>query len=110
MLFKLFEALVYVLALYGLLNIVGNFLDSLIKDVRFTKTNYNLVLSVKNQQDNIEAVIRAIFEDELFRRGTPDCKVVVIDKGSSDETLPILKKLQKEFTNLEVVEENNHNM
>ncbi len=103
MLAMLFEALVYVMALYGLITAIGNLIDSLALRVRLGKTSYKLVLSVKNQEETIEGIIRSIFEDELFRDKDTHTKVVVIDKGSTDETLKILHKLQEDYENLEVI-------
>jgi len=103
MLARVIEALIYVLALYGLVNIVEAVLNYFSQSSHFRKQKYELVLTVKNQQDNIEGVIRTIFEDELFRRSGPECKVVVIDKGSEDETVKILERLAREYENLEVI-------
>lgn len=101
----IFESFIYVMALYGFFTAVGNLIDSLSKRVRIDKASYKLVISVKNQEQTIEGIIRGIFEDELFRDKDSNSKVVVIDKGSTDETIKILKKLQQDYENLEVVEE-----
>jgi len=103
MLARITEALIYVLAMYGGICIVGAIIDHFLSGSRYVKQKYELVLTVKNQQDNIEGIIRSIFEDELFKNSGPECKVVVIDKGSDDDTIKILKKLSYEYNNLEVV-------
>lgn len=105
MLRMVFEAFVYVMALYGFITIVENMIDSLAKKARVNKTSYKLVLSVKNQQESIEGVIREIFGDELFNDKNLNTRVIVIDKGSTDETVKILRKLQEDYENLEVIEE-----
>lgn len=101
----IFESFMYVMALYGFVTVIGNLIDSLSRRVKMDKASYQLVISVKNQEQTIEGIIRGIFEDELFRNKDSNVKVVVIDKGSTDETIKILKKLQKDYENLEVIED-----
>ncbi|MEG2381255.1 MAG: glycosyltransferase [Oscillospiraceae bacterium] len=51
----------------------------------------HIVLSVKNQEDTIEGVIRAIAWEPC------DGEIVVIDLGSDDDTPKILHKLEREY-------------
>ena len=97
------EVIILVLALYGCACLIGAFIDYLLNGSRYKKQKYKLILTVKNQQDNIEDVIHSIFKDELFKNSGPECKVVVIDKGSDDDTVDILRKLACQYENLEVI-------
>lgn len=107
MLARAAEIIMIVMALYGCICLISAFIGYIFSRTSHTKQKYELILTVKNQQDNIEDVIRSIFRDELFKNSGPDCKVKVIDKGSDDDTIKILNKLAREYENLEVVEELN---
>lgn len=103
------EVIMFVLAIYGCICLINDFIDYIVNSYRFRKQKYELILTVKNQEDNIEGVIHSIFKDELFKNSGPDCKVVVIDKGSDDDTVKILRKLACQYENLEVVLEGENN-
>ena len=100
-----FDAFVYVLALYGLITLIKGLLWKNEGKVKSVRTSYKLILTVKNQEDSIEGIIRSIFRDEMFRAKDTNASVVVIDKGSTDETVKILKKLQDIYENLEVIQD-----
>ena len=57
-----------------------------------------VVVKVKNQQENIEHIIRKIVWDSLNvnnEAGVPD--ILVVDMGSTDDTCKILQKLKDEY-------------
>lgn len=88
--------ILWVLALYGIWEIISHLLDSLYwanhsVDVEF-------VIRVCNQENVIENVVKEVFKLNSVWR------VTVLDMGSTDNTLQILKRLEKEHSNLRVIE------
>lgn len=57
----------------------------------------SVVVAVKNEQKHIAEAISSIADQEQV-----DCEIIVIDDGSSDETLPILTGLALKYGNLKV--------
>lgn len=61
---------------------------------------FTVVVPARNEADNIEACVQSIFNQnypkDLF-------ELIVINDHSEDETLKILKKLQKKFSNLKII-------
>jgi len=56
-----------------------------------------VVVPTFNESDNIERLIRTIFGIST------DLHIIVVDDNSPDETWKIVKKLQKEFKNLDLI-------
>lgn len=59
------------------------------------------LLVTKNKEKIIEGIVRGLMH--MGKKGYPDYEVVVVDKGSKDDTLPILYKLTREYPALTVV-------
>lgn len=62
-----------------------------------------IVMPAYNEEDNIEAVVRAWYP--IIDAIGNDSKFVVADSGSSDQTHSILQKLQLAFPQLEILSE-----
>jgi len=56
---------------------------------------YAVVIPAKNEEENIENTVESIIHQTL----PPEC-VLIIDDGSTDETLNILKSLEEKYENL----------
>ncbi len=57
-----------------------------------------IIIPTYNEKENIEAIIRAVFsEDDSYH-------ILVVDDSSPDGTATIVKRLQKEFSNLFIEE------
>ena len=56
--------------------------------------NVKLQIKVKNKEENIEMIIRKIMHAQN--------KIGIIDENSSDETYEILKKIEKQYSNIKV--------
>ena len=96
--FDVWEIFLYTFFVYG----VVSFVTHLFKERRPIHRNDGIylisVLFVKNQQDTIEAVVR----DILGRSGR---KVIIIDRGSTDDTWTILEKLRMNNDCIEIAKE-----
>lgn len=95
------NGILWVLALYGLFE--------LIKTIVYTYTYTNLkadgiyvIIAAKNQENKIEGFLRTL----LFRimYGKEECvkDVIVTDLNSSDDTMKILSKLEKEYEGIKI--------
>lgn len=89
---------VYFLAAYGFLKLFGAAAEGMHRiGGRKLQVPYT-VIAVKNREEDIETLIRS----EAWRMlcGNEDCRVgdmVVIDLESEDATMPILKRLSREY-------------
>ncbi len=99
-----FVIIFWTFAIYGVCELFKNIIYTL----NFNKVNkegINLIITVKNQEENIEMFMRSTLfriiygkkEDEIIK------KVLVTDLKSSDKTKEILNKLELEYDFLEVI-------
>ena len=91
----------WVLALYGLFEIIKN----IIYICTYTNLNSDgiyVIIAAKNQENKIEGFLRTV----LFRimYGKEDCvkDIIVTDLNSTDDTMKILNKLSKDYKNIKV--------
>ena len=92
----------WVLALYGLFELIKNIIYI------FTYTNLKsdgiyLIIATKNQENKIEGFLSTM----LFRimYGKEECvkDVIIADLDSTDDTMKILSKLSKEYNGVKIV-------
>ncbi len=96
----MFEAIVYGIiwcfAIYGILvmiqDITRNFTYQKVEE------NVKLIMTVKNVEDGIENYIRELKFSKNFYNN-----LVVIDLDSTDDTLDILRELEKENINMKIL-------
>lgn len=84
--------LIWCFAMYGILVMIGEIVHK--STYRRIEDNIELIITVKNAQNSIERYIRDLSYNE---------NLTVIDLDSQDETMCILKELEKENTNLKVL-------
>ncbi len=117
---ELFMALfVYVLGIWYLLSklctsaivLIWNFLGNkhwTFKD-RFPKANYlesypfdlTLIVPAFNEEKRITATLQSI--DQFFRKNQISREIIVVDDGSKDNTVGVVKRLSREISDLSVV-------
>lgn len=95
------NGILWTLALYGLIEIIKTLIYI------FTYTNLKtdgiyLIVAVKNQQEKIEGFLRTVLFRLLYGKEENIKEVIVTDLDSKDETVDILKKLQKDYDCLKV--------
>lgn len=91
------DALFWFFVAVGILSIVQSIVHWAL-GARHKKEDMYVVLTVKNQQDTVEAMIRSIVWQNLHNKnGGIIPQIVVVDLGSQDETPNILKRLADDF-------------
>ena len=89
-----FSAVVCFFALFGVIQLVKNICNEIIR----YNNEFFIVISVKNQQEYIEEIIRTTVWKSLNRLGGREVpQIYVVDCGSTDDTLIILDKICKEY-------------
>ena len=100
----LFYSLLCFFAIYGFVQMAGKALGYFRQCDELGRQAYT-VLTVKNQQDNVEGVIRSATWAALGRTGGRRVgDIIVVDLGSSDDTLRILNMLSDEYEFLHVMD------
>ena len=64
--------------------------------------NVNIVFPVLDEERRLEKGIRAT-EDFLARRKDMEAVITIVDNGSTDRTLDIIKELAEEYSNIEYI-------
>lgn len=94
------EAIVYGIiwcfAIYGILVMIQDITRSL--TYKRVEENVKLIMTVKDAEDGIENYIRELKFSKNFYNN-----LVVIDLGSKDDTLDILRELEKENINMKIL-------
>lgn len=92
----------WILALYGLFEIIKNIIY-ICTYTNLKSDGIYVIIAAKNQENRIEGFLRTI----LFRLiyGKEECikDVIVTDLDSTDDTMKILNRLSKEYECLKVV-------
>lgn len=88
--------IIWCFAIYGLLVMI----QEITRNTTYKKIeeNIKLIMTVKNVEDGIENYIREISLGRNFYNN-----LVIIDLDSDDDTLEILKELEKENINMKVL-------
>lgn len=97
---NIINLIVVFIAIFGWYVLIKDILDNYIyKNIEFDK-NVKLQIIVTNQEENIEMLIKKILNMQN-RIGYFE-KIEIIDKNSTDQTYEILKKIEKEHSNIKV--------
>lgn len=99
----IFDIITYLFAIYGVFSMLVSILNSVRCRIKPENSNMKLVLIVKNQEENIEGVVRNILDEEFLRKMMLN-SISVIDLGSADNTMEILLKLKQRYENLEILD------
>ncbi|NLY42396.1 MAG: hypothetical protein GX066_00135 [Clostridiaceae bacterium] len=98
----LVQSLICFFALYGVIQLGLN-IYNMINDYKLEKDKVYIIITVKNQQDTIEGVIRSIVWKSLNNyHGGVIPNILVVDMGSTDDTPIILDKLCLEYDFIKV--------
>ena len=89
-------------AIYGLIEIIKNIYYICIA-TNLENEGIYLIIACKNQENNIEAYMRSVFFRLIY--GKEECikNILVADLNSDDDTVEILKKLQKEYKCMKII-------
>ncbi len=99
-------------ALYGILELILNIIhyNPNIKDNKNILSQPYAILCVENQEDCIESIVRSIAWQMTIQNGSAHYinELIVVDLGSSDKTLDILKLLAIEYNFVSVMNKNEY--
>lgn len=90
--------LIWCFAIYGILVMIQELTRK--NTYRKIEENVKLIMTVKNVEDGIENYVRELSMGRNFYNN-----LVIIDLNSTDETLSILRELEKENINLKILTE-----
>lgn len=91
----IFNALVYILAIYGLIEII----KTVIYIMQFTNLNEDgiyIIIGVKNQEKQIEGILRSVLFKIMYGKEDSIKKVILTDLDSRDKTMKKLKAFKKD--------------
>ena len=96
------NAILWTLALYGLLEIIKTILNI------YTYTNLKaegiyLIIAVKNQENKIEGFMRSLLFRVIYGKEENIKNIVLTDLDYTDETATIVNKLGKDYDCLKVM-------
>lgn len=97
----LINAVFWILALYGLFELIKNIIY-ICTYTNLKSDGIYVIIATKNQENKIEGFLRTL----LFRimYGKEECvkDVIVTDLNSTDDTMKIISKLSKEYEGIKV--------
>ena len=95
----LFKAIVTVLVIYALINIITKIFVSVFSPEPYNNKDVFIVIKVKNQEKNIEGIIRSLIWHNLkLNSGGYVPNILIVDCGSDDETRTISEKLSDQYS------------
>ncbi|MDK2799527.1 MAG: hypothetical protein PWP27_1905 [Clostridiales bacterium] len=102
----IFQSLICFFAVYGVIQMGIQIYDYLYNFQSNNKKNdVYIIITVKNQQDTIEGIIRSVVWKSLNNNhGGIVPNILVVDMGSTDDTLKILDKLCMEYDFIEIAD------
>ena len=97
------NGILWVLALYGLFEII--------KTIIYTYTYTNLksdgiyiIIATKNQEKKIDGFLRSFLFRVIYGKEENVKDIIVTDLGSDDDTLKILEKLSKDYDCIKIAD------
>lgn len=103
MLHRIFECIVWLMAAYGLFTLFFGAFNLMRCRIPGHHPKVGVVLLVKDAEEQIEYIARNAAKRDFAAKVLSDNKIAVIDMNSTDGTVQILEKLQKNFMNIEVL-------
>lgn len=95
------NATIWTLALYGLFEII-KMIAYIFSYTNLQSDGIYVVIAVKNQERQIEGFMRSIMFRLLYGKEEYIKNIIVADLESKDNTLEILKRLQKEYNEIKI--------
>ncbi len=96
------NAIVWTLAFYGLFEIIKTIIYISVH-TKLKSDGIYMIIGVKNQEKEIEGILRSIMFKILYGKEEIIKDIVVADLNSKDNTKEIIKRLEEEYECLEVV-------
>ena len=96
------NAIVWTLAFYGLFEIIKTILYITIH-TNLRSSGIYMIIGVKNQEKEIEGILRSIIFKILYGKEEQIKDIVVADLNSNDNTKEIIQRLEEEYESIKVV-------
>lgn len=98
------NALFWFFSIVGVFSLISDFTGFLVS-LGKEKNEPCIVLTVKNQQESVEGLIRSIVWQNLHaKNGGRVPKIIVVDLGSSDNTPDILNRIASDYDFIHVTD------
>lgn len=95
----LFQAVITVLVIYAVINIIGKLIVAVFSPEPYNNKDAFVVIKVKNQERNIEGVVRSVIWQNLkISKGGYIPNILIVDTGSEDNTKEISEKLCSQYS------------
>ena len=92
------KAAVTVLVIYAVIDIARRFFMAVFRKKPYISDDIFLVVKVKNQQDNLEGIVRLLIWKHLkLTAGGYVPNILIVDLGSQDDTAEIALRLCDEY-------------
>lgn len=95
----LWQAVITVLVIYAVINILSKILIAIFNPEPYNSKDAFVVIKVRNQERNIEGIIRGVIWQNLkMNRGGYVPNILIVDMGSDDATKTISQKLSEQYS------------
>lgn len=95
----LWQAIITVLVIYAIINIIGKTIIAVFSPEPYNNKDAFVVIKVKNQEKNIEGIVRAVIWQNLkVCRGGYVPNILIVDSGSEDDTKAIAEMLCSQYS------------
>ena len=105
MLLLILQAFVWFFVCFGIIQMVKLIINAYKRSV--INENYLIVVKVINKEDSIEGILRSIVWDHL-KQGSCPPPILVVDMGSTDDTVAILKRLASEYNFIHITDKDGY--
>jgi hypothetical protein len=99
----LFDILIYTLALFGALMLTISIVKTVSNRLKHENQKVRLILMVKDQEEQIEGIVRSVFTGDLLYGTLPGNNLIILDMGSQDDTLKIVEKLKRDYQYIDII-------
>lgn len=94
-----FKSVITVLVIYAVITILEKIITAIFLPNPHNDQNIFVVIKVKNQEKNLEGVVRSIIWKNLkISEGAYIPNILIVDKGSDDDTQIISEKLSNDYS------------
>ena len=89
------NTLVYILAIYGIIEIIKT-VYYIMEYTNLSEDGIYIIIATKNQEGRLEGILRSILFKIMYGKEDEIKKVILTDLSSKDNTFNVLKKFKRE--------------
>lgn len=95
----LWQAIITVLVIYAIINIISKIIVATFAPEPYNNKDAFVVIKVKNQEKNIEGIVRSVIWQNLkISRGGYVPNILIVDSGSEDDTKALSEMLCSQYS------------